>query len=64
LSAEERKQIDDAIAAVKRARDGADHQALRARVEELNHATLDFAARRMDRTMRAALAGKRVDALT
>jgi molecular chaperone HscA len=64
LSPDERKAIDDAIAAVNARRNGDDHQALRASAEALNNATTEFAARRMDRSMRAALAGKRVDALT
>ena len=64
LSPDERKQIEGAIAAVNVRRNGDDHQALRASVEALNNATAEFAARRMDRSMRAALAGKRVDALT
>jgi molecular chaperone HscA len=64
LSPDERKAIDDAIADVNARRNGDDHQALRASAEALNNATTEFAARRMDRSMRAALAGKRVDALT
>jgi molecular chaperone HscA len=64
LSPDERKAIDDAIANVNARRNGDDHQALRASAEALNNATTEFAARRMDRSMRAALAGKRVDALT
>ena len=64
LSAEERRRIDEAIGAVQAKRNGADHQALRASVERLNQTTADFAARRMDRSVRGALAGKRVDALT
>jgi len=64
LSTDERARIDEAIVAVKAVRDGTDHQALRAGVEALNHATAEFAERRMDRSVRGALAGKRVDALT
>ena len=64
LSADERRRIDEAIGAVQAKRNGADHQALRASVERLNQTTADFAARRMDRSVRGALAGKRVDALT
>jgi molecular chaperone HscA len=64
LSPDERKAIDDAIAIVNARRSGNDHQALRASTEALNNATTEFAARRMDRSMRAALAGRRVDALT
>jgi molecular chaperone HscA len=63
LSADERKRIEDAIAVVRQRHAGADHHALRAAVEALNHATAEFAARRMDRSVAAALAGKRVDAL-
>ena len=64
LSPDERSAIDAVLSKVKRARDGTDHQALRASVEALNHATGEFAARRMDRSVRGALAGKRVDALS
>ena len=64
LSPDERRQIDDAIAALKAARSRTDHQALRAAVERVNQVTGEFAARRMDRSVRGALAGKRVDALT
>src|SRR5438105_1976852 len=60
LSPVERKAIDDAIATVNARRNGDDHQALRASAEALNNATTEFAARRMDRSMRVALAGKRV----
>jgi molecular chaperone HscA len=63
LTPAERSEIDDAMAAVKRRRTGSDHLALRTSVEALNSATDEFATRRMDRSMRAALAGKRVDAL-
>jgi hypothetical protein len=38
--------------------------ALRAAVESLNHATGDFATRRIDRSVARALTGKRVDALS
>jgi molecular chaperone HscA len=40
---------------------GADHQALKQAIEALAHGTEDFAARRMDRSVRSALAGKRLD---
>jgi molecular chaperone HscA len=63
LSPEERTQIDAAVATVKARRSGDDHLALRAAVEALNDATGEFAARRMDRGVHAALTGKRVDAL-
>lgn len=41
-------------------RDG-DSDAVRAAVEALSASTEDFAARRMDRSIRAALAGRRID---
>jgi molecular chaperone HscA len=63
LTPAERSEIDNAMTAVKRRRTDSDHLTLRASVEALNTATDEFAARRMDRSMRAALAGKRVDAL-
>jgi molecular chaperone HscA len=64
LSPEERARIDTAVETVKARRAGDDHLALRAAVEVLNHATGEFAARRMDRGVHAALTGKRVDALS
>jgi molecular chaperone HscA len=64
LSVEELQRIEAAVADVKAKRAGSDHHALRASVEALNAASTDFAERRMDRSMRGALAGKRVDALT
>jgi molecular chaperone HscA len=38
-----------------------DHQAVKAAVEELAHGTEEFASRRMDRSVRSALAGKSLD---
>jgi molecular chaperone HscA len=64
LASDERQRIDDALAALTTARQGSDHRALRDSVEALNRATAEFAARRMDRSVRGAFAGKRVDALT
>jgi molecular chaperone HscA len=60
----ERAVIDAALQKLRRLRDGTDHLALRAAVESLNHATGEFAARRMDRSVASALTGKRVDALS
>ncbi len=60
----ERVAIDAAIANLRRLRGGTDHRALRAAVEALNHATGEFAARRMDRSVSRALTGRRVDALS
>jgi molecular chaperone HscA len=63
LRADERRGVDEAIAAVRGRRGGSDHRAIRAAVEVLNRSTAEFAARRMDRSVAAALSGKRVDAL-
>ena len=64
LDQDERANIDGALAAVRRLRDGDDRAALGRAVAALNHATGDFAARRMDRGVARALTGKRIDALT
>jgi molecular chaperone HscA len=64
VGADERAAIDAALARLRRVRNGTDHLALRGAVEALNHATGEFAARRMDRTVSRALTGQRVDALS
>ena len=63
LDTDGRLHIDAALADVRRLRDGEDRAALVKAVDALNKATGDFAARRMDRGVARALAGKRVDAL-
>jgi molecular chaperone HscA len=64
LSADERAGIETHIEAVERLIGGSDADDLHAAVEALSRATDEFAARRMDRSIRAALAGRRVDELT
>ena len=59
----ERNAIEDALAHVRRLRDGDDRAALHAAVHALNAATEAFAGRRMDRSVARALAGKRVDTI-
>ncbi|QJR14406.1 Fe-S protein assembly chaperone HscA [Usitatibacter palustris] len=61
LPASERKEIDARVAALEAARTGTDHRVIRAAIEALNLAAEDFAARRMDRAVSAALSGKRLD---
>lgn len=61
LSPDERSVIDALIAAVRQSAQGSDHQAIQAAVEALARGTEEFAARRMDRSVRAALAGRKVD---
>ena len=63
LSADERAAIDAALAKLRTLRDGVDADALRLAVEALNRATESFAARRMDRGVRQALAGRAIDTL-
>ncbi len=61
LSATERGAIDQLMAAVRSAVTGTSHLAIKAAVDALAHGTEDFAARRMDRSVRAALTGKKLD---
>jgi molecular chaperone HscA len=63
LSADERAALDVLIAKVRELAQGSDHQAINAAVTALAKGTEDFAARRMDRSVRAALAGKKIDEL-
>ncbi|HWH83004.1 MAG TPA: Hsp70 family protein, partial [Burkholderiaceae bacterium] len=61
LGADERMQIDTLLDALAASRAGDDHAAIDAAVEALAQGTEAFAAERMNRGIRAALAGRRVD---
>jgi molecular chaperone HscA len=61
LSADEHAAIDVLLQRVRVQAQGTDHVAIRAAVAALAHGTEDFAARRMDRSVRSALAGKKLD---
>jgi len=62
LSAAERADIESAIARMRQlAEGGSNSRAVKAGVEALNQATTEFAARRMDQSIRRALAGQKVD---
>ena len=61
LDARERSALDAAIAGLERARTGTDHRAIKAAIEAVNRASEGFAARRMDRAVAGALAGRNVD---
>jgi molecular chaperone HscA len=63
LGAEERADIGCQIEVLAAVASGTDSSAIKAAIDELAHRTDDFAARRMDRSIRAALAGRRVDEL-
>lgn len=63
LTAEERANLDALLATVRERAQGGDHDAIKEAVQALAHGTEDFAARRMDRSVRSALAGKKLDQL-
>jgi molecular chaperone HscA len=60
LSAEEKTAIQAAIASLEKLLRGTDHRPIRKAVEALNHATEEFAARRMDAGIKRALAGRKI----
>ncbi|HEY6863719.1 MAG TPA: Fe-S protein assembly chaperone HscA [Burkholderiales bacterium] len=60
VEAGERPGIDAALAALEDAIAGTDAQVIKIAIERANRATEPFAARRMDRSIRRALAGKSV----
>ncbi len=61
LDATERDRIDAALAALSALLDRGDVELLRNATEDLARATEEFAARRMNRSIRSALAGSRID---
>jgi molecular chaperone HscA len=61
LNAQERAAIDQGMAALRAARDGADHRAIKRAIEAMDQASAEFAARRMDAGIKKALAGHHVD---
>ncbi|OZI70693.1 Fe-S protein assembly chaperone HscA [Bordetella genomosp. 12] len=63
LDSEERARVDAALQAATQAQLATDVEAVRQAVQALSDATEDFAARRMDRSIRAALAGRKLDEL-
>ncbi len=60
LSATERTDIDCRVDALATAAAGSDHRAIKASSDALNRVTEDFAARRMDRSVKAALTGQKI----
>ncbi len=61
LSSDERAALESGLASLDAASRGTDHRALKSAVEALNRASEPFAARRMDRSVSRALAGRRLD---
>lgn len=63
LAAEERAEVDALMDKVAATAQGTDHLAIKAAVEDLSRGTDEFAARRMDRSIKQALAGRKVQEL-
>lgn len=61
LTAEERVEVSALMDLVRTQNTSDDHVAIKASVDALANGTEEFAARRMDRSVRTALAGKRLD---
>jgi len=61
LSGVEREAIDGAMTALREARSGSDHRLIKRRMEELDRLTAEFAARRMDASIRRALQGHKLE---
>ncbi|RJG00193.1 Fe-S protein assembly chaperone HscA [Noviherbaspirillum sedimenti] len=61
LDDEERAAILALIDNLRQLAQGSDHDAIKAAVQALANGTEDFAARRMDRSVRQALSGKKLD---
>jgi molecular chaperone HscA len=60
LAPGEAERIGGAMQALAAATRGTDHHAIQSRIEELDHASRDFAGRRMDASIQKALAGQDV----
>lgn len=61
LSTDEHASIQTLLAQVRDTAAGTDHRAIKDAVDALARGTEDFAARRMDRSVRSALTGKKLD---
>ena len=63
LSAREIDSIRAEIAALRQLAVGSDHRAIKLQIERVNRATEPFATRRMDRSVKRALAGRNVESI-
>jgi molecular chaperone HscA len=61
LSDQERADVVALLESLRTTAQGSDHQAIKEAVEALARGTEEFAARRMDRSVRSALAGRKLD---
>ena len=60
LDGAERGEVDESLKALETSMAGTDHRAVKAAIERCNRVTEAFAARRMDRSVRRALAGRNI----
>ncbi|RTL24788.1 MAG: Fe-S protein assembly chaperone HscA, partial [Rhodocyclaceae bacterium] len=61
LNEAERAELDAAIAALRTSAEGQDARAIKIQLEAFNRASNEFASRRMDKSIRGALAGHKID---
>ncbi|MBS0354346.1 MAG: Fe-S protein assembly chaperone HscA [Proteobacteria bacterium] len=61
LNEAERAELDAAIVALRSAAEGQDARAIKIQLEVFNRASNEFASRRMDKSIRGALAGHKID---
>jgi len=64
LNHEERAAVENKISELEQRMRGDDHLAIKRAVESLNEATSEFAARRMDASVKKALRGHKLDELS
>ncbi len=60
LTQDERVEIQKAMASLEKLLPGSEHRKIKQAVEALNHATGEFAARRMDEGIKRALSGRKI----
>ena len=63
LSPDERQALDLLVMRLHEAMQGSEHLTIKAAVEALNRGSEEFAARRMDRSIKAALTGRTLDSI-
>jgi molecular chaperone HscA len=63
LEEAERASVDAAVARLKAVIEGDDKAAIDSAMHQLSHTTEEFAARRMDQSVKRALAGKKLEEL-
>ncbi len=63
LDPKEKSSIETAMASLEKLLPGTEHRRIKQAIEALNHATQDFAARRMDEGIKRALSGRKIGSL-